>query len=356
MRSIYAEDGPELLAYAAGVIDSDGSIYLGMSASGPADLAAARCIETISLGQIDVGVVDLFHRSFGGTRFVSKSKRQEARPLHCWRLTHRRACLLLERALPYFLIKRRQAQLCVEFRRLKDRTRPAATEMAAIREEILRLNHAKERPWGAAPPSLVGVQGDIDRSHGAAGNWTARELLAYAAGVIDSDGSIRIHRDTYAKRVLQTTPQATYSECVTLRQLEPEAVALLQRHFGGSRRMISPRRVGHRPLHALQVVDRQAASMLQALLPFLVIKRAQAQKCLELRAFKEESRRARFAVGRGHRGAGPRPGWIGDEPERLFEAVAALNRRAVTNGSVREFVPVDMFPVRPRRSSRLQGE
>jgi hypothetical protein len=154
-------------------------------------------------------------------------------------------------------------------------------------------------------------------------------LLAYAAGVIDSDGSIGILRETYAMRVLGTTTQPTFSERVTIRQLEPEAVDLLHRHFGGCRSVVTYRKKNStkaQPLQSLQLVDRQASRLLCAVLPYLRIKKAQAELCLEMRRLKDESRKARFAYGRGHRGGGKRPDSISLAMEEVRAEIVRLNR------------------------------
>jgi hypothetical protein len=57
------------------------------------------------------------------------------------------------------------------------------------------------------------------------GPWTV-ELLAYAAGVVDSDGSIGVRLDTYAMRVRRIDAGPVYKERVTVRQIEPQAVDL----------------------------------------------------------------------------------------------------------------------------------
>ncbi len=152
--------------------------------------------------------------------------------------------------------------------------------------------------------------------------------LAYAAGVIDSDGSIGIQRETYAMRVLRTATQPTFSERVTIRQIEPEAVDFLHEHFGGSRGLIRYRgtRLNRQPLHSLVFGDRRASQLLSAVLPYLRIKRRQAELCLELRRLKDASRQARFAYGRGHRGGGKRPEHLTAAMEAVRTEVMRLNR------------------------------
>lgn len=150
-------------------------------------------------------------------------------------------------------------------------------------------------------------------------------LSAYTAGVIDSDGSIGILRETHAVRAGRAS-QATFSERVTIRQVEPEAVDLLHSLFGGCRGVIRGRRANQQPLNSLQLVDRQATRILMAALPYLRIKRGQADLCVELRRLKEESRRARFAYGRGHRGGAKRPESITNAMEAVRAAIIELNK------------------------------
>ncbi len=158
------------------------------------------------------------------------------------------------------------------------------------------------------------------------------ELLAYAAGVIDSDGSIGIRLDTYAMRVRRLEAGPVYKERVTLRQIEPQAVKLLHDAFGGSRFITAPRYERSQPLHSWQVVDRMASTFLAAIAPYLRIKRRQAQLCVELRRLKDESRKARFAYGRGHRGGGRRPDSLAVAMGNLRSEILRLNQVQGRNG------------------------
>jgi len=157
------------------------------------------------------------------------------------------------------------------------------------------------------------------------GPW-AVDLLAYAAGVVDSDGSIGIRLDTYAMRVRRVDAGPVYKERVTVRQIEPQAVELFHHAFGGSRFMTVPRKKNAQPLHSWQIVDRMAATFLGAIAPYLRIKRRQAELCVELRRLKDESRRARFAYGRGHRGSGRRPDDLTLAMSSLRSEMLRLNR------------------------------
>jgi hypothetical protein len=157
------------------------------------------------------------------------------------------------------------------------------------------------------------------------GRWPVA-LRAYAAGVIDSDGSIGIRLDTYAMRVRKVKAGPVYKERVTLKQIEPQAVDLLHEAFGGSRFISAPQNPRAQPLHSLQIVDRMASTFLEAILPYLLIKRRQAELCIELRRLKDECRKARFAYGRGHRGAGPRPDALTAAMSELRAEIMNLNQ------------------------------
>ena len=150
-------------------------------------------------------------------------------------------------------------------------------------------------------------------------------LFAYCAGVIDSDGTIGVKRNTYSMRVVGDSVQPTYSERVCVKQVEPQAVRLLKRLFGGSFYLGKPQVANGRPLWVWQVTDLRAAACLRALLPFLRIKRRQAENCLRLREVKEESKRARVAPGRGHAGAARRPAKLGTRMERFYVRAKQLN-------------------------------
>ena len=156
------------------------------------------------------------------------------------------------------------------------------------------------------------------------------DILAYAAGVIDSDGSVCIQRETYAMRVLGRASQPTFSERVVIRQIEPEAIDFLHGYFGGSRGVIRYRESKRRqqPMQSLTIADRKASAVLAVVAPYLRIKRRQAELCLEMRRLKEESRQARFARGRGHRGAGRRPESISLAMEAVHAEMAKENQVA----------------------------
>jgi hypothetical protein len=147
-------------------------------------------------------------------------------------------------------------------------------------------------------------------------------VLAYFAGVVDSDGTISIRRDPGRLRRNGTLTQPTYSERVGVRQIEPQAVDLLGSGFGGYRAIVRPKR--GQPLHKWEVHDRMASDFLVQILPYLRIKVRQAEVCLRLRELKNESRKLRWWP--GHKGGGPRPIHLSTAMEEARQEVLLLNK------------------------------
>ena len=114
-----------------------------------------------------------------------------------------------------------------------------------------------------------------------------RELLAYLAGCIDSDGCISIKKSTYHQRVRKEATNPVYSERVMLKQVTPQVPELLRDTFGGYYFTSKGREPNNKPLFGWQVTDTQAANAARLLRPFLRIKHPQADLVLELRASKQ---------------------------------------------------------------------
>lgn len=122
--------------------------------------------------------------------------------------------------------------------------------------------------------------------------------FAYAAGVIDSDGSIFLYggkRDTGHSKIVY------YTENVSIGQVDPQAIELMERLFGGSthkqeRTQTNLFKGQCKPILHWRVTGKKAVACLEAILPFLRIKRQQAE--LALKFHKE--RKASFARRVGH--------------------------------------------------------
>lgn len=120
--------------------------------------------------------------------------------------------------------------------------------------------------------------------------------LAYAAGVVDSDGYIGVHRSDYAMRVRKDAGQAVYMPRVAVKQVTPQAIDLLHDLFGGHRYNGKPSAERGRPLLAWSVHSAMAGRVCESLLPYLRIKREQARNAIEVCAINAEGQRRRWDV------------------------------------------------------------
>jgi hypothetical protein len=154
-------------------------------------------------------------------------------------------------------------------------------------------------------------------------------IIAYCAGVIDSDGTIGIKCNSYAARVVKDCRNASYSARICVRQVTTEALEILQATFGGSVRPAKTYAKRGRLMYSWEIRDQLAERALKRLMPHLRIKKAQAQNCLALRILIARSKRARMAKGRGHAGASHRPQDITDAMEIAFNNAKKLNRVGV---------------------------
>lgn len=109
--------------------------------------------------------------------------------------------------------------------------------------------------------------------------------LAYAAGVIDSDGYIGVRRGPHH-----------YSARMMVKQVTPQAVDLLYEMFGGWRSSQPPSLKRGRPLLTWEVHSASAGRACEALLPYLRIKRAQAENAIDVCRINSEPRRHRWDV------------------------------------------------------------
>ncbi len=163
-------------------------------------------------------------------------------------------------------------------------------------------------------------------------------ILAYLAGVMDSDGYFGIKRDTYHLRVRKDARVPLFHERLGIKQVSSEAILLLKNCFGGSISHPKPSSDNGKPLYGWAALDKKGAEATEALLPYLRIKRRQAECVLKLRALK--------ILGPSGRDTTPMPNrWgklivmnrrimTGEDTEKrqaLYDEVRSLNK--IGNGS-----------------------
>jgi len=138
------------LAYAAGLIDGDGSVIIGKFKARSQRQSGYRL--TVSVGMCDMIAPAWFHTNFGG-RFNNYDRPNvKYRRVYIWNITDSKAAELLRLLLPYLKTKRVQAEVAIEYQELKMAKKAAYTYRkpeaflkaeAAFAERMHQLNQGK---------------------------------------------------------------------------------------------------------------------------------------------------------------------------------------------------------------------
>ena len=112
--------------------------------------------------------------------------------------------------------------------------------------------------------------------------------IAYLAGIIDGEGYIGIKKTAHKNRV---TPG--FHARIQVRMIHDGAIRMLQDTFGGSIYKEKPHVDGGRPLACWQLSDAKAEYALRILLPYMVVKRENAENVLALRDLQTTSKQHR---------------------------------------------------------------
>lgn len=117
---------PELYAYLAGAIDSDGTIGVKRSTYAMRvrkDSTQPIYSERVALRQVTEAIPLLLKQHFGGGLYITKPSTANGRPLWSWATTDLRAVACLMALYPYLRVKREQAKNALALRRVKDRSK-----------------------------------------------------------------------------------------------------------------------------------------------------------------------------------------------------------------------------------------
>ena len=145
--------------------------------------------------------------------------------------------------------------------------------------------------------------------------WTTAEL-AYLAGIIDGEGCFCLHR---RRGTLIGSTQLQIGN-TDLRLLQ-----WVSQHFGGSVKLEKRQNLHHKPVWRWTSTAEALETLTRAVLPFLIVKREQAELLLAYRATVAVSG-AEWIRSRGT------PAHIREERERIHERISRLNRRGVQDG------------------------
>lgn len=104
----------ELLAYVAGVVDSDGHIGIDKSLTNPQRRVSPRYQPTVCVVNTSEALMTLLQSEFGGSVNTRKKVAEHHKTTYRWKLCNRMAADFCRQIAPYLLVKKAQSELLVE--------------------------------------------------------------------------------------------------------------------------------------------------------------------------------------------------------------------------------------------------
>ncbi len=116
----------ETLAYLAGIVDGEGYIGIKRTKWTPQKekqngIKSDRFTERIQIRMTDESAIRLFRDTLGGNYHKELPKEHSKLSLYCYSASDKRACEVLQKLLPFMLVKKRDAELVLKLRELKNK-------------------------------------------------------------------------------------------------------------------------------------------------------------------------------------------------------------------------------------------
>jgi hypothetical protein len=177
----------DAMAYAAGVLDGDG--YFSVIKDRNPRYVHPYYQAKIGVKQLWPGqALRVLARLLGG-KVVRERRPPGFKPIARWERYDQGAKRAIRRFLPYLRVKREQALLLLELQEMKSNRRGDPemrfSSMERIRQRVLSLNRGRTKP--KADPLREQREDWVGQEKGA-------KILAYLAGVMDSDGTFKIEK------------------------------------------------------------------------------------------------------------------------------------------------------------------
>jgi intein/homing endonuclease len=132
------------LAYLAGLIDGEG--YIGVKKTNAKNSVSPLYHERIQMRMVHEGAIALLASTLGGNYYRERPHANNGRPLYCYQASDAKAAEILERLLPYLVVKREAAENVLRLRASKNdpraRRRGGMTQRRLMAPEVLAEREA----------------------------------------------------------------------------------------------------------------------------------------------------------------------------------------------------------------------
>lgn len=131
------------IAYLAGIIDGEGSIYIGAYSSNP-KTKTPHYQTNIEVTNTDKNLIDWLSQTFGGrTAFYTakQTPKNSRRAVYRWMASGERVTHLCELILPYLIVKKRQCEIMLQMRETFKHTgiKKGQQSLPIVSQEILEI-------------------------------------------------------------------------------------------------------------------------------------------------------------------------------------------------------------------------
>lgn len=299
----------EALAYCAGYFDAEGCIQImrGKNRNGKCYFGML-----ISFTNSDIRSLNfiLSILNSGHIRLCRKGtlKRKQMFRLQ---LNSEDANIALLAMLPYLICKRERALIAIKFQELCSQKKFSIKDREQFKAKISSLNDGTVKQKSAALKVLQGEDSkvyEIDESLIPLPKLLANdEMSVYLAGYVDGEGCIRIWRDREHRRFLLR---------FTIASGDLKPIQAISSMVGGKISLIN--KTNLKTIYRLDLRSSKAVDVIYSLLPFLIIKREQAEFGLEFYN--------RYTIG----------SLSAEECEKYFVLLALLKNRPIAESTKEE--------------------
>lgn len=262
--------GGNILAYVAGVMDGDGSFSFIKRVGCRSPLY----FPMMQLANEKESLINLFINKFGGRKFTrTKLAKDSKRVSYSWKIEKKNPCIpFLESVNPYLIIKKDRADLLLDFclnHEFKRGSVPVDPYENLKREKLyLKIREMNDNP---------NINGLL-KSHNFLNE--SEDFWSYVAGIMDTDGSFSLKKEN---RRSGNSKSPVYTPTILLSQYDSRAIYYMANNFPGSNLIIiNAKGTKNGFCYRFSVTSRKTAiEFLRRLVPFLILKKDQAQLLLD---------------------------------------------------------------------------
>lgn len=286
------------MAYAAGILDGDGSFSLLFHKSATKTSWRSFYEPCIQLSNAFKGMSEFLYEKFGGSLRIKKPQKEHHKTLYVWSLRSRSKCKrLIEMVLPYLKLKQDQAKLMLNFFQI-DHFDQHLGEKFNLKMKNLNRD-VLFNPIGFNQKTCVDSEDPI--------------FWSYFAGIMDTEGSFTLKKE----RPHSGSVSIRYSPVIQLTMVPVACLNYIRENFtSGSFCVPKAKCTGKGYAYKMNLCGKEKCrNFIKKILPYMKYKNEQAS--LILKFFEDYSPVS-------HRRAGV-PKEVIERREELYQQMRSLN-------------------------------